>query len=97
MQLCPFEITEVVCGGARGVDWMGSEWAKDNAIPVTYMPADWDTYKKAAGPIRNQQMAEYADALVYLRYAGTPGTEDMIKKMNKLNKPVWGVTISGNQ
>jgi hypothetical protein len=94
MQLCPFVIDEVVCGGARGVDWMGSEWAKDNAIPVMYFSADWYKYNKAAGVLRNKQMADYADALVYLRYESTPGTANMIQQMIKQNKPTWGVTIA---
>jgi hypothetical protein len=59
---CPFtnQITEVVSGCARGVDTLGSRWAYFKNIPVKRMPARWEKYGKAAGPIRNAEMVEYA-------------------------------------
>lgn len=74
-----FDITEVVCGEARGVDKLGKLWAKEAGIPVKSFPADWGRYKKRAGPIRNEQMAKYGDALVVVT-RGTPGTKDMINR-----------------
>jgi YspA, cpYpsA-related SLOG family len=59
-----FSITECVCGGARGADMLGALVCHEAGIPVRLFPADWDTFGKAAGPIRNRQMAEYADALI---------------------------------
>lgn len=73
-------ITEVVCGMARGVDLFGKSWAENHDIPVKKFPADWDNLGKAAGPIRNQQMAEYADALVAFRINNSRGTSDMIER-----------------
>lgn len=88
-----FEITEVVCGKARGVDTIGDEWAVENGIPVTPFPADWDKYRKSkgknpAGAIRNKQMAEYADAAIVI-HNGSPGSMNMIQEMKKRNKPVF--------
>ena len=74
-------ITEVVCGGARGGDTIGRLWAEDHGIPVKMFPADWSKHGRAAGPIRNQQMAEYADALVAL--PGGKGTADMIQRAQR--------------
>lgn len=45
-------------------------------------------YNANAGFERNQKMAEYADCLIAVNL-GTPGTEDMIKRMKKLGKPVF--------
>lgn len=84
-----FNITEVVCGGADGVDQLGAEWALHHQIPVMIMRADWDTHGRAAGPIRNQQMAEYADQLVAIWDGKSKGTANMILEMHRLNKPVW--------
>ena len=83
-----FEITELVTGKAAGFDRLGESWAQENAIPIKPFPADWYTFGRTAGRIRNHKMAEYADALIAITY-GTPGTADMIRKMRTLHKPVY--------
>jgi hypothetical protein len=75
-----FLITEVVSGCAMGVDRVGEMWAMLNAVPVKHFPADWDTHGRAAGPIRNQEMADYAEALIAIPGAKSKGTWDMIRK-----------------
>lgn len=74
-----WRITEVVCGEANGVDKLGKQWAIDNGIPVTSFPANWKI-GKAAGPIRNKQMADYAEALIAIMSPDSKGTQDMINK-----------------
>lgn len=54
--------TEVVSGTARGVDRLGERWAQEHKIPVTQFKADWEQHGRAAGYLRNRQMAEYARA-----------------------------------
>jgi len=73
-----FEVTEVVSGGAPGVDAMGEKWAADYGLPVKRFPADWLVWGKSAGPRRNAQMADYAEALIALRRGDSPGTANMI-------------------
>ena len=75
-----FKITEIVCGGAPGVDTMGWRYGVWNDILVAHFPADWDTFGKAAGPIRNAEMAQYAEALIAVWDGHSKGTEDMIKQ-----------------
>ena len=82
-------ITEVVCGEASGADKLGKEWAEKNNITVTSFPADWGKYGKAAGPIRNKEMAKYADSLIAIWDGSSRGTKNMINEMNKLNKFVF--------
>lgn len=72
-------ITEVVCGGARGVDDLGALWAKENGVPVKLMRADWTLHGKAAGPIRNDEMAKYAEALIAVWDGQSRGTKHMIE------------------
>ncbi len=76
-------ITEVVCGGARGADQGGLDWAVARRIPLAMFPADWDAHGKSAGAIRNTQMAEYAEALVAFWDGKSRGTEHMIKVATK--------------
>jgi len=76
----PWTITEVVSGTARGADQFGELFAMDHDIPITRFPADWDKYGKSAGPLRNEEMAEYADACVCFWNGSThrSGTYHMI-------------------
>ena len=88
----PIEATEIVSGCAKGVDTIGEFIAESIGIPVKKFPADWKTHGKAAGPIRNKQMAEYADAAIVI-HNGSRGSLNMIEQMKKLNKPVYEVKI----
>lgn len=74
-----FDITEVVCGMARGVDLIGKEWADLKGITVKKFPAEWDKYGRSAGPIRNKQMADYADGLFTFWDGDSRGTKNMIE------------------
>jgi predicted Rossmann fold nucleotide-binding protein DprA/Smf involved in DNA uptake len=74
-----FKISEVVSGGARGVDAMGEKYAADHGIPVKRFDADWLIFGKSAGPRRNKEMARYADALIAIETnPPTSGTLNMI-------------------
>lgn len=85
----PFEITEIVSGGARGVDKMGEQLAKLNYIPIKVFLADWDTYGRRAGPIRNAQMADYAEALIAIWDGESRGTGNMIQQATKKGLEVY--------
>lgn len=79
-QQVDWEISEVVSGGCRGMDTLGEEWADEHDIECTVFEADWDEHGNAAGPIRNGEMAEYADALIAIRDGDSTGTIDMLSK-----------------
>jgi len=73
-------ITEVVSGRASGADELGEFYANDRAIPIKYFPAQWGQYGTSAGPIRNGQMADYAEALIAFWDGKSKGTANMIKQ-----------------
>jgi hypothetical protein len=91
--------TEVVSGQAPGVDTLGEQWAAERGIPVRPFPANWypapGRLDRAAGPKRNQRMAEYADALVAVWDGKSRGTADMIRQATARFGPtrvvVWRV------
>jgi len=92
-----FNVTEVISGCAIGVDKLGEKWAVVNNCPIISMPADWNRYGKAAGPIRNRQMAEIADAAVIIWDGKSTGTLNMINEMKRLNKPYFIDVIRENE
>ncbi len=78
----PWTITEVVSGGARGVDRWGEHWARLHGIPIKRFLPDWSR-GRGAGHERNGDMAEYADALIAIWDLQSPGTKGMIEKARK--------------
>lgn len=96
------KVTEVVSGGAAGVDRLGEQWAEwvkknytnRNKIALSVFNANWNEYGKAAGPIRNQEMAQYADALLLIWDGKSLGSQNMKLEMMRLGKPVFEVVLS---
>ena len=86
MSKLDFIVTEVVCGGARGADSLGEQWAKTNGVQIKYFYPNWDLLGKAAGHIRNREMAEYGDYLVAFWDGKSAGTQNMIMTMQQLGK-----------
>jgi predicted Rossmann fold nucleotide-binding protein DprA/Smf involved in DNA uptake len=84
-----FNITQVVCGGARGVDLAGKMWAHTNNIPVVMFIPDWAKYGRSAGLLRNRLMANNADALIAVWDGKSPGTRHMIDTAEELKLKVY--------
>jgi len=74
----------VISGGAEGADKLGERWAIEEELNFKRFPADWSAHGKAAGPIRNKEMAEYSDALVAFWDGESAGTRNMISTAIKM-------------
>jgi hypothetical protein len=95
-QFGPDRITQVVSGKQRskdkqtgeyyGADYLGERWAHEHNIPVRQFQAFWDAYGYSAGPRRNRQMADYADAAIVVWDGQSRGSSNMINEMRKVGK-----------
>lgn len=85
----PWVVSEVVSGAARGVDTLGEMVAKERGVAIKRFPADWDSLGRRAGPLRNIQMADYADALIAVWDGVSRGTAHMIKEAEKRGLKVF--------
>jgi len=83
-----FIITEVVSGGARGVDKLGEKYAIENNLILTIFNPNWSKEGLSAGFNRNKKMAEYADALIAI-WNGSSGTANMIEEAKKKNLQIF--------
>lgn len=93
------EITEIVHGGARGVDSAANSYCSGK-WPITVFRPDWQTHGKGGGAIRNKAMADYADSLIAI-FDGveTPGTMNMVRTARKqgLKVFVFGLASENSQ
>ena len=89
------DITEVISGTCRGADKDGEKWAKLRRIPVRRFPPDWVKHNKAAGFIRNVEMAKYAQVLV--AFPGGKGTAHMLREAKRLGLVVYDMKKRLNQ
>lgn len=79
---------EIISGGANGADKLGEQYAKQKGYPMRRFEANWDLDGKAAGPIRNRKMAEYADCLIAFWNGSSRGTKNMIEVATQLGLKV---------
>lgn len=90
-----FAITELINGGARGIDasarkyWRDLFFDKPPEFPLTVVNADWSSDGRAAGPIRNRRMAEQADALIAIWDGESRGTKNMINTAKAMGLQVY--------
>lgn len=75
----------IICGGAKGADTLGERFAEEQGYKIKYFPADWNTYGKSAGFVRNIEMAENATALIAFWNGKSSGTKHMIETAKKYN------------
>jgi hypothetical protein len=88
----------VVHGAARGVDTMADLFARAFNYEVRPYPADWATYHKAAGPIRNTQMLQENPDLVLAFHddlSTSKGTKNMVNQAVRSGIPVIHHTSTG--
>ena len=77
--------SEIVSGHCKdSPDMWGERWAYDNGVAVKIFevtPEQWRKYGKAAGPMRNTDMAVYTDRALGFWDGKSRGTGDMTLKM----------------
>jgi len=87
--------TTVISGHARGADSLGEKLSEDMEWRCERYPADWETYGKRAGPIRNSQMLREGkpDMVIAFRGPNSRGTQNMIDQARKAGVETMVVEI----
>lgn len=49
----------IVSGGAKGTDTLAERYAREKGYQLHIFPADWNSFGKSAGYLRNKQMHEF--------------------------------------
>ena len=84
----PEGTTEIVSGGAKGVDSCAKAVALSRGLKVVEFLPDYNRYGKAAPLRRNEEIAEYADVVLAFWDGTSRGTKFMIDYCKKNNKQV---------
>lgn len=80
--------TLIISGGAPGVDSLAIDWAGYRSVPHKTYYADWEKHRRAAGPIRNQQMLDEGKPHLVVAFLGGTGTADMLRRAKAAGVPV---------
>lgn len=89
----PADCTEIVSGGAKGIDTCVRLWAEARGIPVTEFLPDYATYGRGAPLVRNRLIVEYADAVVAFWDGKSRGTAHTVAYARKKGKPVTVISF----
>lgn len=84
----PKETTELVSGGARGVDTCAAQYARENGIAIKEFLPEYDRYGRSAPIKRNYLIIDYADIVIAFWDGTSRGTKMVIETCRKIGKEV---------
>ena len=84
----PEEVTEIVSGGARGIDTSAREYALKNNIKLKEFLPEYEKYGRAAPLKRNIQIIDYADMVLAFWDGKSRGTKFVIDNCKRIGKRV---------
>ncbi len=84
----PENVTEIVSGGAKGVDCCARKYARENGLALTEFLPEYKKYGNWAPLKRNLDIIEYADAVIAFWDGVSKGTKHVIENCKKKGKKI---------
>ena len=84
----PKETTEIISGGARGVDQSAKEYALSHGIKLTEFLPEYNKYGRSAPLKRNITIIKNADLVLAFWNGVSKGTKYVIKNCKRMDKEV---------
>ncbi len=84
----PEGITEIVSGGARGIDSDARAYAQSHGIPLKEFLPDYASYGRTAPLKRNLEIIAYADVVIAFWDRQSHGTKYVIDHCRQQRVPV---------
>ncbi|MFA5562224.1 MAG: SLOG family protein [Eubacteriales bacterium] len=84
----PADTTEIVSGGARGIDSCAAAYARRHHLKLTVFLPDYQQFGRPAPLRRNLQIIEYADVVLAFWDGHSAGTRHVIEHCRQSGKPV---------
>ncbi|MBQ9859707.1 MAG: DUF2493 domain-containing protein [Clostridia bacterium] len=93
----PPDTTEIVSGGAKGIDTCARDYALAHGLKLTEFLPDYRRYGRHVAPLkRNETIVDYADLAVIFWDSASKGTAFTIRRCQEKNKPVRIYIRNGN-
>ena len=87
-QYLPENTTEIVSGGAKGIDTCARKYAISHGIKLTEFLPEYSRYGRGVPLKRNLKIIEYADVVIAFWDRQSKGTKNVIENCKKLNVKV---------
>lgn len=84
----PSDVTEIVSGGAVGIDKDSEKYANENGIKLTVFLPQYSRFKGGATHVRNKEIVNYADRVLAFWDGSSKGTASVIEYCRKVGKEV---------
>ena len=84
----PEGITEIVSGGAKGIDTCAKLYAKENNLKLTEFLPNYEKFGRVAPLKRNLQIIEYSDEVIAFWDGDSKGAQHVINTCSKINKKI---------
>ena len=94
--ILPAKCSEIISGGARGVDSCASNFAKENNIELKIFLPEYSIYGKSAPILRNRRIVDYADKVIIIWDGNSKGTKSVIDYCIKKHKDHEIILINNN-
>lgn len=79
-------MTEIITGGAVGVDTLALKYARENNIKATILKPEYEKYKRGAPLIRNRLIVDASDLVIAIWDGKSRGTKYTIDYAEKIGK-----------
>lgn len=84
----PENVTEIVSGGAKGIDTCARKYAQEKGLALTEFLPDYKKYGSWAPLKRNLDIIEYADIVIAFWDGISKGTKYVIENCKKKGKKI---------
>ena len=92
----PEDCSEIISGGAVGVDSCAERYAYLNNVKIQVFLPDYKRYGRAAPIIRNKQIVDYADIVIAFWDGKSKGTLSVIKYCAETGTACRVITMNNN-
>lgn len=92
----PKNCSEIISGGAKGVDSLAEKFATDNKLCLVKILPNYEKHGKSAALIRNDEIVKRVDFILCFWDGTSRGTQYVMKKCIELKKPFKLIYLNKN-